>query len=406
MLVRRRWRQQFAAVAALLLAIFATTAASAREVSIGESFVLKSAILHEDRRYEVALPASYAWAEDRRYPVLFVLDGADHFAHSAASVAYLADKGDIPEMIVVAIDSTVRVRDFTQTDWSSHWIGGGGAAKFREFLANEMLPTIDRTYRTQPFRVLSGHSAGGQFVLWCLPSDRPLFQAYVALSPSLDWDDGLPIRDLEKGLRSVPDLSGFVYVARSDDFGGALADFEKLVAVLRSGAPAGLRVKSAALPLESHTTIPLLGQIDALRSLYEGWRLPEDLVDQGVDATRDYFAALSKKLGIAVPLPESALNDLGYAALGREQFAQAIALFEENVRANPGSANARDSAADGYLAAGDLPAAKASADRAVELAKRFRLSNLAAFERTAQRVAERMRAAEAGTAAPAGDAKP
>src|SRR3954470_12724648 len=96
---------------------------------------------------------------------LYVLDGKDHFFHTAGSAGYLAEQGEIPEMIVVAIGSTVRVRDFTQTDWPAGWIGGGGAGNFKRFLSAELIPKVDRTYRTDGFRVLSGHSAGGQFAL-------------------------------------------------------------------------------------------------------------------------------------------------------------------------------------------------------------------------------------------------
>ena len=85
-------------------------------------------------------------------------------------------------MIVVAVASTVRIRDFTQTDWPTAWVGGGGAGNFKRFLSTA-LPWVDRTYRTDGFRALSGHSAGGQFVLYCLTAEPALFQAYIALSP-------------------------------------------------------------------------------------------------------------------------------------------------------------------------------------------------------------------------------
>src|SRR5512141_808842 len=120
-------------------------------VSIGESQRIHSSQVNEDREYKVYLPHSYKWAQDKRYPVLYVLDGNEHFSHSAASVDFLSEQGEVPEMIVVAVASTVRIRDFTQTDWSSHWVGGGGADKFRSFLSKELIPEIDKTYRTQNF---------------------------------------------------------------------------------------------------------------------------------------------------------------------------------------------------------------------------------------------------------------
>ncbi len=360
-------------------------------VSIGESHQLHSSQLNENRHYKVYLPDSYKWAQDKRYPVLYVLDGDSHFFHTAASVDFLSSQGEIPEMIVVAVASTVRVRDFTQTDWPSHWVGGGGADKFRTFLSKELIPEIDKTYRTQDFRVLSGHSAGGQFALYCLTSDPDLFQAYIALSPSLDWDDELPLRSLESFFRSTPSLKTFVYVGRGDDYAGgrALASFNRLVEILGK-APQGVRSQVRSFPEETHTTLPLLGNIDALRSLYSGWRLPEATLDMGLAAVQAHYNDIGKMLGRPVAVPENAMNDLGYTALEQGKVKEALAIFQSNVDANPNSANAYDSLADGYLKDGQLLAARNAADRSVELARRWANPNVGEFERKVKKIDQRI----------------
>lgn len=160
----------------LLVVCFSTTCANA-QVVVGQTHGIHSAVLKEERNYRVYLPDSYAWAKDRRYPVLYLLDGESQFLHTAASVDYLASHGEIPELIVVGLDSTVRVRDFSPTDWPEAWVGGGGAGNFKRFLSTEFIPTIERTYRTDGFRVLSGVSAGGLFALYCLTSEPSLFRA-------------------------------------------------------------------------------------------------------------------------------------------------------------------------------------------------------------------------------------
>jgi predicted alpha/beta superfamily hydrolase len=112
---------------------------------------------------------------------------------------------------VVGLESSVRVRDFTPTDWPQAWVGGGGAAKFRAFLARELIPDVEKAFRTDGFRIVSGHSASGQFALYCLESEPALFQAYIALSPSLDWDrrSGRPGRRcLSAGARAPPARAG------------------------------------------------------------------------------------------------------------------------------------------------------------------------------------------------------
>jgi tetratricopeptide (TPR) repeat protein len=65
---------------------------------------------------------------------------------------------------------------------------------------------------------------------------------------------------------------------------------------------------------------------------------------------------------------EILLNSLGYALLGAGRIDDAIAIFELNVQEYPTAANPLDSLGDGYGAAGRLEEAKASYQRAVDLA--------------------------------------
>lgn len=382
------------AIVLFLLLVLGGNAFAGEPVADGQTFRLHSSVLNEDRTYQVSLPASYAWAEDRHYPVLYLLDGPDHVGHTTGSVGYLASSGEIPEMIVVALASTVRVRDFTPTNWE-RWVGGGGAGNFRRFLASELIPEVEKNFRSDGFRVLSGHSAGGGFVLYCLASEPSLFQGYVALSPSLDWDDGLPQRDLEKSFLAAKRVPAFLYFAWSDDFGSALALDEKLVATLKAHSPPGFRWQAKGYPQETHGSIALVGQIDALRALYSGYRFHNDLMDKGLPFAEQHFAALSARLGHDIPVPESVLNGFGYQALEQGKGDEAIAIFQRVVAANPTSANAYDSLADGYAEAKRLPEAVQAADRAVALATEYRLDNLDSFVRHAKKLQDKASAAPA-----------
>ncbi|MBP7147669.1 MAG: hypothetical protein KBD01_09000 [Acidobacteria bacterium] len=356
--------------AALLL--FCVGVAGAEEqIQVGRSSHIRSEVLQEDRTVRIALPRSYDWALDRRYPVLYVLDAEVDFLHSASSARFLADAGEIPEMIVVGIDSTVRIRDFTQTDWAEVWVGGGGAARFKAFLAQELLPKIEAGYRTNGFRVLSGHSAGGQFALYCLTSDPSLFQAHFALSPSLDWDHNLPQRSLEEALASTATLKSFLYFAYSDDFGQALAEDQRLIHTLQIAAPRAFRWIGRAFPEESHGSLSLVAEIDALRCLFSGYRAPKDRPGSSIEQVEEHYRVLSKVVGYPIAVPEEAVNELGYAALSDGRTAEAIALFRRNVESSPSSANAWDSLADGYAKAGRPEEAVKASDRAVELATKL-----------------------------------
>ncbi|HEX8151738.1 MAG TPA: alpha/beta hydrolase-fold protein [Thermoanaerobaculia bacterium] len=365
-------------------------AGAAQPVVVGQAHRLHSAVLGEERAYRVYVPASYGWAKDRRYPVLYVLDGSAHFLHAFAAVDYLAAQGEIPEMIVVALDSTVRIRDFTQSDWSTAWVGGGGAANFKRFLSTELIPNVERAYRTDGFRVLSGHSAGGQFVLYCLTAEPSLFHAYFAFSPSLDWDDNLPQKSLAKSFESAQSVKAFLYVARSDDSGRALEDYERLVETLKTKSPKGFRWTSQAYPDETHGSIPLLAQIDALRRLYSGYRFHPDLAAKGLELVEKHFDDVSRTVGWPLRVPEGVINELAYEALRTGKPDAALALFKRNVQENPNSANAFDGLADAYEKAADWKAAAEAAQRAAALAVEFNVANRDYFVQHAAKLKARV----------------
>lgn len=353
---------------------------------------IASAALGETRRVEVSLPASYDWATERRYPVLYLLDGQTHGGHAVASSEFLAAQGQLPELIVVSVHSTVRVRDFTQTDWPEAWIGGGGAAHFTRFLVTELVPRIERDYRTlrtPPFRILAGHSASAQYALHQLATAPAFFHAYLAMAPSLDWDGQLPVRELESALPRADRPARFAYFAYGDDYEQALARDLRLARALAAAAPGTLRAQVRAFPEERHSALPLLALIDGLRALYAGYALPEDLAAKGLAAVDAHYAALSAQLGTPVAAPEAALNEVGYWLLGSERVAEAIAVFERAASENPSSANAWDSLAEALEQGARLDEALRASRRAVELATRFDLPNRASFERNLSRLQEK-----------------
>ncbi len=341
---------------------------------------LPSAILGETRSYQVLLPDSYRWAQSRHYPVLYLLDAQNNAGHSFGTIPFLAQQGDIPEMIVVAIDSTVRVRDFTQTDWPEAWIGGGGAEKFADFLQRELIPRIEHDYRANDFRILSGHSASAQFGLHMLGTRPALFNAVIAIAPSLDWDHGLPARELESELAKPGRPPRFVYFAYADDFESALAADLELDRVIKAPGEATLRHVTRAFPNEHHTGVSLLAQIDALRSLYTGYALPETAQPPTVAAVEAHYRELGECLGTKIAVPESALNDLGYRALERGDHAQAIELLDRAAKENPESSNAWDSLADAYAGASEWQKAVDAELKAAELGKRYDTGDAAHFQ--------------------------
>lgn len=369
------------------LALFLVPLLVFGQISAGPAHNLNSRVLKETRTYHVYLPPSYSWALDRSYPVLYVLDGETQFLHTATTVDFLAANREIPEMIVIGLDSTARLRDFTPTKWPEMWVGGGGAEDFKRFLTQELVPRIGKTYRTDGFRVLSGTSASGLFAIYSLISADSPFQAYFAHSPSLDWDNNWPEKALKNALAEKRNLHGFLYVARSDDTGSALEDFDRFVGVLKSQKPAGVRWYAGEYPLETHGAVALLSEIDALRRLYAGYHFHNDFLSKGFGYAEQHFKDVSAVVGWKLEMPESVINDLGFEALSKGDTQEALRLFKLGVQKNPNSAEAYESLAEGLAKAGQKRDAAAAGKKAAELAVRFSLPNREDFVKRAKKLA-------------------
>jgi uncharacterized protein len=365
---------------------------TARDQVLGTSIAYHSSTLDEDREYRVSLPPSYARSATRRYPVVYVLDAESHFTHVAVNAAYLANQGQIPELIVVGITSTNRVRDFTQTDWPQQWVGGGQAERFRQFLASEIIPLVEKTYRTDGFRILIGHSAAGQFGLYCLTVSPQLFQAILVIGTSLDWDDHLPIRSLEEAIPKRRDVRNFVYFASADDSGSVLDDDRALAALLERARRNGIRAVYHPFPDESHGSSALIGMIDGLRHVFAGYVVPEEVSARGLAVVEAYYAELSKTLGWNTPVPDQVVSTLAFDALGAGKTDEAFALLQRALRSDPSSPEAYDNLAEAYQRTGNLPAALRAAQKARRLAAQFDPSHLAHYDRNITRIQKKQAA--------------
>lgn len=307
-----------------------------------------------ERRYVVELPASYTSSGTMRYPMLVVLDAETHVRHVASTARFLADQGDIPELIVVGVASGVRVHDYTQTDWPQAWIGGGGASKFKRFIVDELLPTLDAQLRTDGQRMLLGHSAAGQFALHLLATESAPFQGYLLMSPSLDWDGRLPVRELARAFNARDKLPGFLFVAEDPSLGQALNDQLALRQVLQDGAPRGLHWQVVNYPRETHGSVVLAATIDALRAAYHGYRLHPDeapllaelSIETGRDALADRYSLLSRH-GRVVRTPEVAFHAVAEAHFRRNEIEAGILLLKRAAQEYPWSASSRRALADG-----------------------------------------------------------
>lgn len=350
------------------------------EVIIGKTDSLTSKILGEKRHIWVSLPAGYN--EDifttRNFPVIYLLDGNTNFQVVNGIVRQLSGMNGnltLPESIVVGILNTDRTRDLTPSHVADDPTSGGGE-KFAQFLEKELIPYIDSVYHTAPFRTLIGHSFGGLTAVNLFVNHTNLFNAYIAIDPTMGWDDR-KLLEQSKLLLTRKDFSGrslFLGVAntmpvgmdtvraRHDTSGGtyhirAILDMKD---ALQKNKTLIFSYKYYAD--DEHVSVPPIAEYDGLRFLFRFCKIPQDQIHQfynpsakiDVAATlTSYYEQISVHMGYRALPPESMLNDLAYGFLNNRQKDKAYQLFSLIIKDYPQSFNAYDSMGDYYNAQQD-----------------------------------------------------
>lgn len=306
--------------------------AESRDIVIGERVSFFSETLAETRTVLIATPDGYDESTDE-YPVLFVLDGATHFHHTTALSKSLASNQIMPAMLVVGIENTVRIRDLTPPAEDPQMAvlepEHGGSANFRSFISNELMPWLDENYRTHSFTVLIGHSLGGLFAIDSLIENPTLFDAYIAISPSLHWDEGRIIGRARPRLGAAQHSGAILYMTAGNEGGPLLASTRHFAAVLDADAPEGLTWQFDHMPSESHGSVPLRSIHNGLEFIYSGWNLRDPIQvhsDFGLEAIERFYEASDALYGFDRGVPESTVVSIARHLLDTGQITELRAI--------------------------------------------------------------------------------
>lgn len=240
------------------------------------TLTMRSAILVAEREVSIHLPEGYGSGPSRRYPVLYVLDGTSQSGHTAASAALLARVGMIPPMIVVgvpSVDGETRNRDFTpphmRIDNDVPDAPNGSADRFLAHLERELIPEIERRYRTARPRMLSGWSRGGLFVVYAEMERPVVFDAVFAHSPALWRQEDRIVRQLEQSFSGARPPAGFVFLSLGDDENPKMsAGYRHAMDVLGRHAPSTLRWKGYRSVGGTHESNPRLSMPVGLCAMF------------------------------------------------------------------------------------------------------------------------------------------
>ena len=124
----------------------------------------------------ILLPKEYFEQPDRKFPVLYWVSGygGDYHAFSGRN-----DPGE-------PIDTTPCIRVFLDGNCPgghSVYANSDNNGPWGDALTQELIPLVQKTYRTNAARLLTGHSSGGWSVLWLQTHYPKIFTACWASSP-------------------------------------------------------------------------------------------------------------------------------------------------------------------------------------------------------------------------------
>ena len=365
----------------VLSAIIAFSAQSQNDnkIVIGKIDSVYSKTLGEQRKIWVYTPDMTSGSNNQHWPVVYLLDGDGHFASVVGMIQQMSQVNGnnvYPEMIVVAIPNTDRTRDLTPTHIASDppmmdsnfSKTSGGGENFVAFIEKELMPHIDSVYPTAPYKVLIGHSFGGLTVMNVLTNHTKLFNAYLAIDPSMWYDRERFLAATEKELvdKKYDGTRLFVGIANTMPEGMTLSKMKKdtssdtrhirsifeLDKFLKAHPQNGLKYASKYYNDDNHGSVPFASEYDGLRFIFDYYRLNvtgKDFADTSValaNKLKQHYDMVSREMGYKTSPPESNINFLGYAAMNNKNYTKAAAFFKMNIDNYPNSGNVYDSYGD------------------------------------------------------------
>lgn len=356
--------------------------------TIGQEFTFQSEVLNETRTYVISLPSSYEndpFYINKKYPILILLDGERLF-HPVSGMVQTMSHGSIeqiPEMIIVGVYNTNRNRDMIPTRSTTSSDGrtleqlseSGGADLFNQFLVEELIPEIQKEYRVSDCKILVGHSFAGLFAAYDF-SQKQNFDAYLAIDPSLWWDDEMINELLRSQIVNEKKPAGNIYISQANNpfdpgknvtrAGTAIQNFKS---ILDANASYRLHYHFDFFEKEDHFSVPLVSIYEGLQFLFRGYQFPLDQVPKSEGgAIILHYEKFSNRFNNQIQPPGKLLNQVGNFLFRQEgQFERALEILKVNSIYYPNTEIPFQSLGNAYLQNGETQLAISNFEKVLKL---------------------------------------
>ena len=319
--------------------------------------------LKEDRDIYVALPASYD--PEARYPLILLMDASHHFNLVQSAIQTLYQDG-YPKMILAGIVHPDRYKDLasSRTEESA---SSGGAAAFLEFIKHEVLPKLKSKYAISEYEVLVGHSLGGLFTVYASFEEPELFNAYIASTPTVRWNEFELLKTLDTDyFQGIQQRQNPFFLSLGDETGAEREGVLRYRDIMMDELGDYPKFSFRSYPSESHATVPWLAYWDGLKMIFSGFKLA-DYSGFHLSELVSYYRNIGQEYDYDSRIPQRILLNSGQAKLDQGDYRTAITIFEYYAAHYPSIPLPFRFLGDAYFSLKNMEKAKANYTKALSI---------------------------------------
>lgn len=349
-------------------------------LTLGDQYKMQSAVLKEERTLLIHTPNDYN-TSDKKYPVIYVLDGNSHFSHTINAANVLTEFGRIPESIIVAIPNNIGTRG---RDLASQ------RNSFKKYIKEEVIPFVEKNYRTSKIKTLFGHSLAGAFTLNYLVTEPDIFDNYIAASPVVQIFNSELHNKYAAFFKANPNVNKSVYFTLTEANAESTVVYNalnKFVELFKKEAPKSLHWKYDFIENHVHMTTPYTTVYNGLNRVFYDYQAPtfhsyQEYVDKGgIKGLENYFAKRANKYNTSNVITDNTMRMLADVLYRDQQDKLAIEILITNTKNHPNSIGAYNSLARLYRRLQQIDNAKATYKKIIALAELQKSPNSAYFKR-------------------------
>lgn len=327
----------------LLLILLWPVFAFAAPIKYADSFMIDSNAFGGKREVMISLPDSYNINSSSVFPVIYVVRGQLDMLSVIASLDMLST--EVPEFIVVGITG---IGEFHPTET-------GEPSQFSQLVHNEVIPYINKEYRTAPYNILVGHSGAGRFVMTDWFTRGTDFNEYYLISSSpgnkQQREHAINIKDDEVKKK------GKLLVSISNEKNSARAMFDefKTIDALNNN------VRFIEFPEESHMSGRIPTITAGLRHSFENWSPTQDILSGKFELLQNHYQGLSRQYGFDVDIPLETMKRLsGFDSMSADEskWQNAAKVVDYALTKDPSNADEFFGIVDQVVSFGQIDASK------------------------------------------------